>query len=71
MGGHPNPLRGVDDKTIESMKIVIEIRERLKANDFETLEDGLRMIIDETILIRVILKDILDELELRNKRFFL
>lgn len=61
----------MDDKTIESMKIVIEIRERLKANDFETLEDGLRMIIDETILIRVILKDILDELELRNKRFFL
>ena len=61
----------MDDKTIESMKIVIEIRERLKANDFETLEDGLRMIIDETILIRVILKNILDELELRNKRFFL
>ena len=61
----------MDDKTIESMKIVIEIRERLKANDFETLEDGLRMIIDETILIRRILKDILDELELRNKRFFL
>ena len=61
----------MDDKTLESMKIVIEIRERLKANDFETLEDGLRMIIDETILIRVILKDILDELELRNKRFFL
>ena len=61
----------MDDKTIESMKIVIEIRERLKANDFETLEDGLRMIIDETILIRVILKDIIDELELRNKRFFL
>ena len=61
----------MDDKTLESMKIVIEIRERLKANDFETLEDGLRMIIDETILIRGILKDILDELELRNKRFFL
>ena len=61
----------MDDKTLESMKIVIEIRERLKANDFETLEEGLRMIIDETILIRVILKDILDELELRNKRFFL
>jgi len=61
----------MDDKTLESMKIVIEIRERLKANDFETLEDGLRMIIDETILIRRILKDILDELELRNKRFFL
>jgi len=61
----------MDDKTLESMKIVIEIRERLKANDFETLEDGLRMIIDETILIRVILKDIIDELELRNKRFFL
>ena len=61
----------MDDKTLESMKIVIEIRERLKANDFETLEEGLRMIIDETILIRVILKDIIDELELRNKRFFL
>ena len=61
----------MDDKTLESMKIVIEIRERLKANDFETLGEGLRMIIDETILIRVILKDILDELELRNKRFFL
>ena len=61
----------MDDKTLESMKIVIEIRERLKANDFETLEDGLRMIIDETHLIRKILKDILDELELRNKRFFL
>ena len=61
----------MDDSTLESMKIVIEIRERLKANDFETLEDGLRMIIDETILIRVILKDILDELELRKKRFSL
>ena len=61
----------MDDKTLESMKIVIEIRERLNANDFETLEEGLRMIIDETILIRGILIDILDELELRNKRFFL
>ena len=53
------------------MKDVIEIRERLSAMDFETLGDGCRLIHDETHLIRQIVQDIIYELELRNKRFFI
>ena len=61
----------MDDSTIEMMKDVIEIRERLSATDCETLGDGCRLIHDKTHLMRQIFQDIIYELELRNKRFFI
>tara|TARA_A100001011_G_C13745692_1_gene609232 strand:+ start:269 stop:454 length:186 start_codon:yes stop_codon:yes gene_type:complete len=58
------------DDIVSLMKRVIKVHQKIKRRQFNTLQDGIRLVSLETTILKSILFEVGNELLTRNNRFF-